>query len=281
MESSRGSVGERQELPSWQERAAPFSILYLQRRARSPPLTPEKSDAYDACRLSGRASAAFMEGGRRSQRPSASYIYCSTSRGAMIDVQNLTSGTAARRPWTGSRFRVEKGEILGFLGPNGAGKTTTMRILTCYLPPTEGTATRRGLRRVRAAARSEEADRLHRRRRRRSTRTWRWASSSISARKIKGVPSATRAARGRRGVASKCRVTDVTTKLIGQPLQGLPAARGPGAGHPRTTPTCSSSTSPPPGLDPKQIIETRELIKSLGGDHTIVLSTHILPEVAR
>src|SRR2546426_7169082 len=195
----------------------------------------------------------------------------------MIEVENLTKRYGRTTAVDGISFRVQKGEILGFLGPNGAGKTTTMRILTCYLPPTEGTARVAGydvfqapLEVKRRVGYIPETPPLY-------------PDMDVDGfldfcAKIKGVPSASRKAKIDEAV-EKTRIGDVRRKLIGQPSQGYRQRVGLAQAilH---DPEVLILDEPTAGLDPKQIIETRELIKGLGGEHTIVLSTHILPEVS-
>src|SRR5439155_1336979 len=195
----------------------------------------------------------------------------------MIEVENLTKRYGRTTAVDGISFRVQKGEILGFLGPNGAGKTTTMRILTCYLPPTEGTARVAGydvlqspLEVKRRVGYIPETPPLY---------------PDMDAdgfldfcAKIKGVPSASRKAKIDEAV-EKTRIGDVRRKLIG-PLSKGHRQRVGLAQAILANPDVLILDEPTAGLDPKQIIETRELIKSLGGGHTIVLSTHILPEVS-
>ena len=195
----------------------------------------------------------------------------------MIEVQNLTKRYGRTTAVDGISFKVEKGEILGFLGPNGAGKTTTMRVLTCYLPPSAGTAKVAGYdvfaeplevkRRVGYCPETpplypdlEVGEFLH------------------FCAKIKGVPSKDRAAKVDDAMG-KTKVGDKRSTLIGKLSKGYRQRVGLAAAilH---NPEVLILDEPTAGLDPKQIIETRELIKSLGGDHTIVLSTHILPEVS-
>jgi ABC-2 type transport system ATP-binding protein len=195
----------------------------------------------------------------------------------MIDVQNLTKRYGRTTAVNGVSFRVEKGEILGFLGPNGAGKTTTMRILTGYLPATEGTATVAGfdvfkqpLEVKKRIGYTPETPPLY--------PDMQVGEFLDFCARIKGVPSATRAARVDEA-ATKCRVTDVMTKLIGRLSKGYRQRVGLAQAI-LNNPDVLILDEPTAGLDPKQIIETRELIKGLGGDHTVVLSTHILPEVA-
>ncbi len=194
----------------------------------------------------------------------------------MIEVENLTKRYGRHTAVDGVSFRVEKGEILGFLGPNGAGKTTTMRILTCYLPPSDGTARVAGydvfqapLEVKRRVGYIPETPPLY-------------PDMSVVeflgfCAKIKGV-----AAKERRAkiddVIGKTRVGDVRDTLIGKLSKGYRQRVGLAQAI-LNNPDVLILDEPTAGLDPKQIIETRELIKGLGGEHTIVLSTHILPEV--
>src|SRR5437867_12722079 len=195
----------------------------------------------------------------------------------MIEVENLTKRYGRTTAVDGISFRVQKGEILGFLGPNGAGKTTPMRILTCYLPPTDGTARVAGydvfqapLEVKRRVGYIPETPPLY-------------PDMTVLdflgfCAKIKGV-----AAKDRRGkiddVIGKTRVGDVRDTLIGKLSKGYRQRVGLAQAI-LNNPDVLILDEPTAGLDPKQIIETRELIKGLGGEHTIVLSTHILPEVS-
>jgi gliding motility-associated transport system ATP-binding protein len=195
----------------------------------------------------------------------------------MIEVTNLTKRYGRQTAVDGVSFRVEKGEIMGFLGPNGAGKTTTMRILTCYLPPTEGTAQVAGYDVFRAPIEVKkrvgyipETPPLY------PDMTVQDFLSFCS--KIKGVAPGDRKARIDDAIG-KCRVGDVRDKLIGKLSKGYRQRVGLAQAI-LSNPDVLILDEPTAGLDPKQIIETRELIKSLGGDHTIILSTHILPEVS-
>ena len=195
----------------------------------------------------------------------------------MIEVFNLTKRYGRHTAVDGISFRVNKGEILGFLGPNGAGKTTTMRILTCYLPATSGTARVAGfdvfdqpLEVKRRVGYIPETPPLY-------------PDMSVDAfldfcAKIKGVPKGERRARIDDAVG-KCRVGDVRRTLIGRLSKGYRQRVGLAQAI-LANPEVLILDEPTAGLDPKQIIETRELIKGLGGDHTIILSTHILPEVS-
>ena len=196
----------------------------------------------------------------------------------MIEVQHLTKRYGRFTAVDDVSFRVERGEILGFLGPNGAGKTTTMRILTGYMPATEGKAIVAGFdvfdQPVEAKRRTgylPETPPLY-------------PDMSVSeyldfVAKIKGVASADRRARVQY-VMNRTRVADMANRLCGKLSKGYKQRVGLASAliH---NPDVLILDEPTAGLDPKQIIETRELIKELAGDHTIILSTHILPEVAQ
>jgi ABC-2 type transport system ATP-binding protein len=195
----------------------------------------------------------------------------------MIEVENLTKRYGRATAVDGISFKVNKGEILGFLGPNGAGKTTTMRILTCYLPPSEGTA------RVAGFDVFEDPMEVKRRVGYIPETPPLYIDMDVETfltfvAKIKGVAPKTRRARVDEAM-QKCRITDVRGTLIGKLSKGYRQRVGLAQAilH---NPDVLILDEPTAGLDPKQIIETRELIRALGGDHTIILSTHILPEVS-
>jgi ABC-2 type transport system ATP-binding protein len=175
-------------------------------------------------------------------------------------------------------FRVERGEILGFLGPNGAGKTTTMRVLTGYMPATEGKAIVAGFdvfeQPIEAKRRTgylPETPPLY------PDMTVGEYLSFVA--KVKGVPSADRRQR-LRAVMERTRIADTADRLCSKLSKGYRQRVGLAQAliH---NPDVLILDEPTAGLDPKQIIETRQLIKDLGGDHTIILSTHILPEVSQ
>jgi ABC-2 type transport system ATP-binding protein len=194
----------------------------------------------------------------------------------MIEVENLTKRYGRHTAVDGVSFRVNKGEILGFLGPNGAGKTTTMRILTCYLPPTDGTA--------RVAGFDVLEDPIEVKRRVGYTPETPPLYPDLSVEetldfcaKVKGVPREKRKARLDEAM-EKCRVADVRRTLVGRLSKGYRQRVGLAQAI-LNNPDVLILDEPTAGLDPKQIIETRELIRGLGGEHTIILSTHILPEV--
>jgi ABC-2 type transport system ATP-binding protein len=196
----------------------------------------------------------------------------------VIEVQHLTKRYGRVTAVDDVSFRVERGEILGFLGPNGAGKTTTMRILTGYMPATEGKAIVAGFdvfeQPIEAKRRTgylPETPPLY-------------PDMSIVeylgfVAKIKGVPTGERRKRIQY-VMERTRIDDVADRLCGKLSKGYKQRVGLAQSliH---NPDVLILDEPTAGLDPKQIIETRELIKELAGDHTIILSTHILPEVAQ
>ncbi len=195
----------------------------------------------------------------------------------MIEVESLTKRYGRATAVDGVSFRVEKGEVLGFLGPNGAGKTTTMRILTCYLPPTEGAA--------RVAGFDVFAQPIEVKRRVGYLPETPPLYPDMEVRsyldfcaRIKGVPAKQRRTRVLEAI-EKCRVGDVQGTLIGKLSKGYRQRVGLAQAilH---NPEVLILDEPTAGLDPKQIIETRELIRGLAGTHTVVLSTHILPEVS-
>ncbi|HEY2907748.1 MAG TPA: ABC transporter ATP-binding protein [Vicinamibacterales bacterium] len=196
----------------------------------------------------------------------------------MIEVQHLTKRYGRVTAVEDVSFRVERGEILGFLGPNGAGKTTTMRILTGYMPATEGKAIVAGFdvfdQPVEAKRRTgylPETPPLY--------PDMTVAEYLTFVARIKGVPSNERQQRIR-GVMERVRVADMAGRLCSKLSKGYKQRVGLAQAliH---NPDVLILDEPTAGLDPKQIIETRQLIKALAGDHTIILSTHILPEVSQ
>jgi ABC-2 type transport system ATP-binding protein len=175
-------------------------------------------------------------------------------------------------------FSVQRGEILGFLGPNGAGKTTTMRVLTGYMPPTDGRAVVAGydvfeqpIEAKRRTGYLPETPPLY------PDMTVRDYLSFVS--RIKGVPRAERTARVNE-MMEKTRIADVANRHCGKLSKGYRQRVGLAQAL-MHNPDVLILDEPTAGLDPKQIIETRQLIKALAGDHTIILSTHILPEVSQ
>ena len=196
----------------------------------------------------------------------------------MIEVQNLTKRYGPFTAVDDVSFRAERGEILGFLGPNGAGKTTTMRILTGYMPPTDGKAMVGGYdvqeKPIEAKRRTgylPETPPLY------PEMTVRDYLDFCA--RIKGVPRAERATRVKTSM-ERTRIADVAQRHCGKLSKGYRQRVGLAQAllH---NPEVLILDEPTAGLDPKQIIETRQLIKQLGGDHTVILSTHILPEVSQ
>jgi len=198
----------------------------------------------------------------------------------MIEVQHLTKRYGRVTAVDDLTFKVERGEILGFLGPNGAGKTTTMRILTGYMPATEGTATVAGFdvfnQPIEAKRRTgylPETPPLY------PEMTVREYLQFVARIKIKGVSSSERRQRVDDSMR-KTRVLDMAARHCGRLSKGYRQRVGLAQAilH---NPEVLILDEPTAGLDPKQIIETRQLIKELAGTHTIILSTHILPEVSQ
>ena len=194
----------------------------------------------------------------------------------MIKVEGLTKRYARTVAVDNISFEVEKGTIVGFLGPNGAGKTTTMRVLTCFLPPTAGTASVAGFDVL------ENPMEVKKRIGYLPETPPLYPEMEVSeylkfVGQLKGISSADIAKRVDQ-VVGRCAVGDVRNKLIGKLSKGYRQRVGLAQAiiH---NPEVLILDEPTSGLDPKQIIEIRELLKSLAGEHTIILSTHILPEV--
>jgi ABC-2 type transport system ATP-binding protein len=196
----------------------------------------------------------------------------------MIEVKNLSKAYGSFVAVKGISFKAERGQILGFLGPNGAGKTTTMRIITGYMPATSGTVVIDGL------------DIF---------------TNSLEARRLIGylpenppvyndmrVEGYLRFVAKLRGVKRSelesavdhmlhvCGLTDMARRICGQLSKGYRQRVGLAQALIHDPPVLVLD-EPTIGLDPRQIHEIRELIRGLGGHRTIVLSTHILPEVSQ
>ena len=196
----------------------------------------------------------------------------------MIEVQHLTKRYGPVTAVDDVSFKAERGEILGFLGPNGAGKTTTMRILTGYMPPTDGKAIVAGydvleqpIDAKRRTGYLPETPPLY------PDMTVRDYLDFCA--RIKGIPRAGRKARIDT-VMGRTRIADMASRHCAKLSKGYRQRVGLAQAllH---NPDVLILDEPTAGLDPKQIIETRQLIKELGGDHTVILSTHILPEVSQ
>lgn len=194
----------------------------------------------------------------------------------MIEVEHLTKSYGPARAVNDISFKVEKGEILGFLGPNGAGKTTTMRILTGYLPATGGTA------RVAGYDVFEDSMEVRKRIGYLPETPPLYPDMSVTdylafVARIKGVEAGDLPNR----VAEAMRMTNLTERkdwLIKKLSRGYKQRVGIAQAVVHN-PDVVILDEPTVGLDPNQIKEVRNLIKGLAGEHTIILSTHILPEV--
>ena len=194
----------------------------------------------------------------------------------MIKVQNLTKRYAGHTAIRDLNFEVGKGEIMGFLGPNGAGKTTTMRILASYMPPSSGRATVAGFdvfeQSLEARAHlgyMPENVPLYNDMRVTEYLDYRAGLKAVPHRRIKERVG---------DVKELCGLKEVEKQLIGTLSKGYRQRVGLGDAllH---EPDLLILDEPTIGLDPNQIRQVRELIKNLGKQHTILLSTHILPEV--
>jgi ABC-2 type transport system ATP-binding protein len=194
----------------------------------------------------------------------------------MIKVENLTKRYAGHTAIDGLSFEVGKGEIVGFLGPNGAGKSTTMRILSSYMPATSGRASIAGydvftdsLKARRHLGYMPENVPLYTEMRVREYLEYRGSLKGVHGRRLKE----------RLGeVMELCNLQDVERKLINALSKGYRQRVGL-ADALIHEPDLLILDEPTIGLDPNQIRQVRDLIKNLGKRHTILLSTHILPEV--
>jgi ABC-2 type transport system ATP-binding protein len=195
----------------------------------------------------------------------------------MIEVQSLTKHYGPVTAIRDVSFSVAPGEIVGFLGPNGAGKSTTMRILSCFLPATSGTAKVAGFDVFR------ESMEVRKRIGYLPENVPLYADMRVApyldfVAEVKGVPRSAR--RQRVGeVIERCLIADVQTRLIRTLSKGYRQRVGLAQAL-VSDPHVLILDEPTIGLDPAQIAEIRNLIKSLAGEHTVILSTHILPEVS-
>ncbi|MFQ5601610.1 MAG: ATP-binding cassette domain-containing protein [Candidatus Krumholzibacteriia bacterium] len=195
----------------------------------------------------------------------------------MIVADKLTKVYPGKRAIHEVTFEVEKGEIVGFLGPNGAGKTTTMRILTCFQPATKGTA------RVAGYDVFEQADDVKRNIGYLPESPPLYLEMRVReylefVARIKGVPrSRTRVRLA--DTVERCGLGDVQHRITGKLSKGYRQRVGLAQAilH---DPAILILDEPTSGLDPKQVVEVRRLIGDLAGEHTIILSTHILAEVS-
>lgn len=195
----------------------------------------------------------------------------------MIKVEGVTKRYGTTTAVRNISFEVERGEIVGFLGPNGAGKTTTMRILTGFLPPTEGKASVAGFDVLDQPI--EVKKRIGYLPENPPVYTEMEVDEYLRfVARIKGIPAAEVADRIEQ-VLDRVSIAHVRGRVIGKLSKGYRQRVGLAQAliH---SPDVLILDEPTVGLDPKQIIEIRELIQSLAGEHTIMLSTHILSEVA-
>ena len=193
----------------------------------------------------------------------------------MIDVQNITKRYGHHTAIDRVTFSVAKGEVLAFLGPNGAGKTTTMRILTCFMPATEGTArvagfdcTEQPLEVKRQIGYLPETPPVYQELTVTEYLTFAGRLRGITGPKLSSALDQS---------IERLELGSVRHRLIGNLSRGYRQRVGLAQAllH---DPQVLILDEPTVGLDPKQIIEIRELIKSLAGSHSVILSTHILPE---
>jgi ABC-2 type transport system ATP-binding protein len=195
--------------------------------------------------------------------------------GLMIEVVNLTKRYAGHTAVSNISFSVARGEIVGLLGPNGAGKSTTMRILSCYLPATSGTVRVAGLDVFRDSQEVRrrigfmpENNPLYVDMRVREYLTFRARLKGLARRRTRQRVDA---------VIEQCNLNEVTRRIIGQLSKGYRQRVGL-ADALVHEPELIILDEPTIGLDPTQIRSVRQLIKNLGQSHTVLISTHILPE---
>ena len=198
-----------------------------------------------------------------------------TNNGLMIEVENLTKRYAGHTAVSGLSFTVNRGEIVGLLGPNGAGKSTTMRILSCFLPATSGTVRVGGLDAFHASTEVRrrigympENNPLHLEMRVREYLKFRARLKGLGLKRSRERVDV---------VMQQCSLTDVSKRIIGQLSKGYRQRVGL-ADALVHEPDLIILDEPTIGLDPNQIRSVRKLIKSLAGAHTVLISTHILPE---
>jgi len=196
----------------------------------------------------------------------------------MVEVSGLTKYYGDFRAIEDVSFTAERGEILGFLGPNGAGKTTTMRIITGFMPATEGTV------RLEGYDVFKESHEVRRRIGYLPENPPLYHDMTVSSylkfvARIKGVPRK-KIPDALSNVLEECSLTEVASRLVGRLSKGYRQRVGLAQALIHNPPVLILD-EPTLGLDPRQIIEVRSLIKELSGDRTVILSTHILPEVSQ
>ncbi len=194
----------------------------------------------------------------------------------MIQVEGLSKHYDATRAVDGVTFNVRKGEVLGFLGPNGAGKTTTMKMLTCYLAPTSGAA------KVAGFDVFDNALEVRQRIGYLPEDTPLYKDMTVLeylhfAAEMRGMALEGRTKRISE-IGGRCGLSTVAGKLIGELSRGYRQRVGLAQAM-LHDPDILILDEPTSGLDPNQIVEIRQLIKEVGKEKTVILSTHILPEV--
>ena len=196
----------------------------------------------------------------------------------MIEAKNLTKYYGRTKAIENVSFYIDKGEIVGLLGPNAAGKTTIIRILTCFLTPTSGTAKVNGydifenpLMVQKSIGYLPERNPLY--------EEFRVIEFLNFVCETKGIRKKEEKIKRISKVMEECGISDVKDKLIYKLSKGYKQRVGIAQAL-INDPKVLILDEPTIGLDPKQIIETRNLIKNLGGERTILLSSHILPEVS-
>jgi ABC-2 type transport system ATP-binding protein len=194
----------------------------------------------------------------------------------MIQVENLTKEYGPTRAVDKVTFNVRKGEVLGFLGPNGAGKSTTMKILTCFLAPTEGKA------KVAGYDVFDESLEVRRRIGYLPEDTPIYRDMTVLeylqfAAELRGMNPSKSPGRIRE-IGGRCGLGNVAGKLVGELSKGYRQRLGLAQAM-LHDPDILILDEPTSGLDPNQIVEIRSLIKEIGKERTVILSTHILPEV--
>ncbi len=195
----------------------------------------------------------------------------------MIEVKDLTKNYGDLAAVQGISFNVEQGQVIGFLGPNGAGKSTTMRILTGFFPASAGTATIDGfevhqhpMEVKRRVGYLPERVPLYEEMTVKAFLTFVANSKHLKRNAIKGEIER---------VLDRCGLEPMVSRTIGHLSKGYRQRVGLAQAILGAPPVLILD-EPTSGLDPKQIIEIRQMIKSFAGDHTVLISTHILPEVS-
>jgi ABC-2 type transport system ATP-binding protein len=242
-------------------------------RGRENPFLRKKGNIFDIELLTLEVEGFSL---RIVGRPEAGRRRQVFKRLALIQVQNLTKRFNSKTALDHVSFEVEKGDIVGFLGPNGAGKTTTMRIITAFIPPTSGRAVVGGFDVIEQPLQAKkllgylpESVPLYQEMRVREYLKFRA--------ELKGVRGP-QIARNVDRVVEECQLKEVEKKVIAHLSKGFRQRTGL-ADALISQPPILILDEPTIGLDPSQIRQTRKLIRELGEQRTLILSTHILPEV--